>query len=128
MSGKKLHLVDHYFTWQPASATDLSDGLPDTLMVPIVERLRSAGYTTLQSCQGHAGDKDTIGSDGTLWIVEGPHENTERFFQWVPFHRVQYVTYFHDDLAHWEYVWAWPDTERAIEALEAIYRLREVAE
>lgn len=61
------HNVDDYATWdmalQEGKVTDLHDGWPDTLMVPLVERLRAAGHVTLQSCQGHQGT-----DDGCLWM------------------------------------------------------------
>lgn len=53
-----------YQCWLPEQATDQADGLPDTLMVPVVEALRDAGIVTLQSCQGHPGS-----DDGCLWFA-----------------------------------------------------------
>lgn len=44
---------DPYATWQADKATMFSDGRVDTLIVPLVEYLRSIGLTTYGSCQGH---------------------------------------------------------------------------
>lgn len=63
-------MSDAYATWDPAIATDEADGLPDRIMVPIVEALRAAGIVTYQSCCGH---EPTAGypytSSGTLWLA-----------------------------------------------------------
>lgn len=53
---------DPWATWDPSLATDEPDGLPDRLMVPLVEELRRLGVVTYQSCQGHPGQS------GCLWV------------------------------------------------------------
>lgn len=53
--------------WSPGDATSVSDGNPDTAIVPYVEALNAAGVVTYQSCSGHV-HEDGRKSDGHLWF------------------------------------------------------------
>ncbi len=107
-----------YTTWDEAIAagdiTDEADGYPDELIVPLVQNLRKAGFTTYQSCSGHAYE-----SDGTLWIKEPPGDmfalNTGVY------DRVNQVVIGPEETPYWEFYWPWERRHKAIERLGLIY-------
>lgn len=100
-----------YATWLPELATDEPDGLPDRGMVPLVESLRSAGFTTYQSCYGHDGQ-----GDGCLWIAEAPQFK----YDFGPFSRIQVVLHGPEGRA-WEWWWEFPNAEAALSILATAY-------
>jgi hypothetical protein len=57
---------DFYAKWDPAQATDESDGKPDIRIVPTVEELRRRGIVTSYSCSGHETGRSF---DGYLAVV-----------------------------------------------------------
>lgn len=108
-------MSDPYAVWDATrdKATDKSDGLPDRAMVPLVETLRAAGFTTYQSCSGHFGE-----GDGTLWIKYGPHKDRWPDTTW--FQRIQHVHYGPEG-DYWEFHWDCRDADRVIEELVKTY-------
>ena len=101
-------MSDPYVTWgrNLPLATDKPDGFPDRVMVPLVEALRDAGFTTYQSCSGHFQE-----GDGTLWIKEGPHKDRWPDQMW--FQRIQHVWHGPEG-DYWEYHWESHDVVRAL--------------
>lgn len=83
-----MAMSDPYATWDGVPATDMSDGFPDVLMVPLVEDLRAAGFVTFQSCQGHLlPEYGHVSRDGGLWIRQAPPCP----YSMQPFTRIQHV-------------------------------------
>lgn len=91
-------MSDPYASWDTTQATDDSDGLPDTAMIPIVEALRRAGIDTLASCQGHMlPEYGSVHREGGLIVSVGPTGT----YSSLPFTRIVYYTT-HEE---WEFWW-----------------------
>lgn len=95
-----------YATWEPSAATGDPDGLPDTLIVPVVEELRRRGVVTLQSCQGHVGS-----SDAHLWFRADLTDEQARSLAATP--GMAKVTRMFSPEDCWEAWWVASDRDRA---------------
>jgi hypothetical protein len=103
-----------YATWDPRIATDDPDGLPDTAIVPLVEDLRRAGITTLQSCAGHIEHRDgtEIMHAGCLWLAADAVDQAAMTRLCVePFEDVSRVYW---PVERWQVVWPPRETGRAL--------------
>lgn len=111
---------DPYATWNPDQATNESDGYPDVKMVPLVEALRTAGYTTYQSCQGHSmPEHGYVSRDGGLWIRQAP----PYLYSFQPFTRVQHVLHGPEGSLI-EFWWTVKECDNAIEEIRIAYGRR----
>jgi hypothetical protein len=110
--------VGAYVVWDATimKATDGPDGLPDRAIVPLIEGLRSLGYTTLQSCTGHFGE-----SDGMLWIREAPELRwLTRLPNLHPFSRIQHVIHGPEGEC-WEFWWEPSEWANARDSIQDAY-------
>jgi hypothetical protein len=115
--------ADPYATWRPWQATDDPDGLPDRLIVPLVELLRARGVVTLQSCSGHRRPSPTEKGcwwvdNGVLWVDAATvDEGTVRALLGAPFERIHRCYWPFDQ---WEFLWHPTDADAAIAALATL--------